>query len=142
VQNYPQYLTIQNQGAITVTDPLLLKSLLAFMLKPGSPCIDKGLNLKASFGIDCGTHDFYGNSIPISLAFDIGAQEFSGANKTLHGMAAPSHDQHALPSGFKIADGKTRAIQSTSMEQQSTALYSLSGILLRSNMAMMGIIEK
>ncbi len=58
-----------------ITDPTKLPELFAYMLRPGSPCIDAGLDLRARFGIDPGQRDFYGHPIPQGDGFDIGAHE-------------------------------------------------------------------
>jgi hypothetical protein len=47
----------------------------AYVLKVTSPLIDSGLDLKALFQIDTGTHDFFGNSIPAGAGYDIGIYE-------------------------------------------------------------------
>jgi hypothetical protein len=59
-----------------LTDPTKLPQMTAFLLKPTSPCIDRGLNLKELYQIDTGTHDFFGHPIPSGPAFDIGACEY------------------------------------------------------------------
>lgn len=58
-----------------LTDPRKLPELFAYMLQAGSPCIDKGLDLKALFGVEPGTRDLFGNAIPKGAGFDIGAHE-------------------------------------------------------------------
>ena len=58
-----------------IGDALQLGMLGAYKLKPASPLIDRGLDIKTAFGIDPGTHDFYGNVIPVNGKFDIGAAE-------------------------------------------------------------------
>jgi hypothetical protein len=49
----------------------------AYELLSGSPMYDAGLNLHALYGINVGTHDYYGNSLP-SSGFDIGAFQQRG----------------------------------------------------------------
>jgi hypothetical protein len=61
-----------------LTDPTQLPKLFAYMLLPTSPCIDKGLDLH-TLGINPGTRDFYGRTIPYNGAFDIGACEYDGS---------------------------------------------------------------
>jgi hypothetical protein len=58
------------------TDPAKLPQITAFLLKATSPCIDKGLDLKALFQMEPGTHDFFGRTIPAGATFDIGACEY------------------------------------------------------------------
>ena len=52
-----------------------LSRLNAYALSPGSPLVDRGLDLKAVFKIDPGSRDFFGNSAPAGTAPDIGAHE-------------------------------------------------------------------
>jgi hypothetical protein len=59
----------------TVGDPRELESLAAYELQVGSPVVDAGLDLRASFGVDPGSVDFYGTSLPQGPALDIGAHE-------------------------------------------------------------------
>lgn len=51
--------------------------LVAFRLLPNSPLIDKGLNLKTSFGIDAGPRDFFGGPALQGSAQEIGAHELA-----------------------------------------------------------------
>jgi hypothetical protein len=59
------------------TDPLLSGGVgdVAFMLQSNSPLIDQGLDLQTEFGLDPGTQDYYGTTIPVDGYFDIGAHE-------------------------------------------------------------------
>jgi hypothetical protein len=61
--------------------PRPLNTLSAYRLKPGSPLIDTGLDLRARFGIKTGIHDFFGKNIPSGQGFDIGAHEVGGEKK-------------------------------------------------------------
>jgi hypothetical protein len=47
----------------------------SYQLRSGSPMIGAGLDLRSLYGIDVGTRDFYGNTIPHSIGtgFNIGA---------------------------------------------------------------------
>ncbi|HEY3234723.1 MAG TPA: right-handed parallel beta-helix repeat-containing protein [Polyangiaceae bacterium] len=56
-------------------DPERLTELFAVMLAPGSPAVDRGLDLQALFGIDAGQRDFFGNRAPSGGGPDIGAHE-------------------------------------------------------------------
>ncbi len=58
----------------TIGNPVFLDSLKAYQLRPGSPAIDAALDLQL-FGIDPGSHDFYGNP-KAGKAWDIGAAEY------------------------------------------------------------------
>ncbi len=51
-------------------------SLAAYNLRPGSPLIDAGLDLRALFGLDPGPRDFRGSPLPAGPRFDIGAHEW------------------------------------------------------------------
>jgi hypothetical protein len=69
---------LENPGkGATIGNPLRLDTLNAYNLKRSSPLIDRGLNIKSSFGLDPGLRDFYGTPIPNSGNYDIGAHEFS-----------------------------------------------------------------
>lgn len=64
-------------GAGTVNNASLLESALgAYKLKSGSPMVNKGLNLAGGpYYLSIGTRDFFGNSIPKSSGYDLGAHE-------------------------------------------------------------------
>jgi hypothetical protein len=62
-----------------LTDPLKLRTLSPYMLEPGSPCIDRGLNLLELYQLDPGERDFYGNPLPQGTTFDIGVHEYRRA---------------------------------------------------------------
>lgn len=65
---------LKNPGAGTaLSDPSLLTTLIDYELHVGSPAVDAGVDLTA-MGIDAGSQDYFGNSIPVSH-FDIGAHE-------------------------------------------------------------------
>jgi len=61
--------------SITIGDPTKLHTLTAYRLQKDSPLIDAGLDLRSLFDIDPGDRDFFGNPIPQSKAYDIGAHE-------------------------------------------------------------------
>lgn len=65
-------------GTASLTDPTKIspENLSGYMLKPGSPLIDKGLNILEMFGINPGERDFFGTKIPQGKGFDIGAVEY------------------------------------------------------------------
>jgi hypothetical protein len=68
-------------GGGTIGDADLLETALAaYRLQAGSPLIGAGLNLSALFGIDPGSRDFYGTTIPQDGAYDVGAHEFTAAS--------------------------------------------------------------
>ncbi len=60
----------------TLDDTSKLAGLSAYRLKPGSPCIDAGLDLRKLFKIKPGKRDYYGNKIPRGKRFDVGAHEY------------------------------------------------------------------
>lgn len=57
------------------TEPGRLATLDGFRSAPGSPVIDRGLSLIDLFGINPGSYDFYGETLPQGPALDIGAEE-------------------------------------------------------------------
>jgi hypothetical protein len=96
-----------------LTDPTKLSTLTAFLVASNSPIVDKGLNLKAQFGVDPGTRDFYGQSLPAGAGFDMGPQEQAASTTapTLAPAPAPvptpiPQPNLALNPGFE-ADGAT-----------------------------------
>jgi len=68
---------LQDPGswALTKPDKITPENLAGYSLKPGSPLIDRGLDLKNLFGIDPGGRDLAGTVIPQGNSFDIGAIE-------------------------------------------------------------------
>jgi len=79
-----------------ITDPTKLPALLAYRLRPGSPCLDTGLDLQARFGLDPGRRDFYGHPIPRGAGFDIGAHEAEG-NPVRAGEGSAASSSGARP---------------------------------------------
>jgi hypothetical protein len=61
-------------GGGTIGDTDQLGTLTAYKLPAHSRMIDAGLNLSALFSVGA-DHDFYGNTIPQSASWDIGAHE-------------------------------------------------------------------
>lgn len=68
---------LQDPGSCNLRDPekISVENLSAFWLKPGSPLIDRGLDLKKLFSLDPGRRDMVGTPIPQENGFDIGAIE-------------------------------------------------------------------
>jgi hypothetical protein len=64
-------------GTASLTDPsrISAENLPGYLLKPGSPLIDNGLDLKKMYGIESGERDFFGTKIPQGKEYDIGAIE-------------------------------------------------------------------
>ncbi len=58
-----------------IGNALQLGTLNAYKLKQASPLIDKGLDIKSTFGFEPGSQDFYGTVIPVNGKFDVGACE-------------------------------------------------------------------
>jgi hypothetical protein len=71
-----------NPGTATLTDPtkMTADALSGYFLKPSSPLIGCGLDLKEMFGIDTGGHDLFKTIIPQGSGYEPGAVEF--VNKT------------------------------------------------------------
>ncbi len=67
-----------NPEIYLLNDPLKLNpgNLSPYYLKPGSPLIDRGLDLKKLFNLDPGTKDLAGTSLPRGAGYDIGALEY------------------------------------------------------------------
>ena len=59
----------------TIGAPTQLTTLSNYKLEPGSPLIDKALNLKSLFKIDPGSRDYYGTTLPQFSGYDVGACE-------------------------------------------------------------------
>jgi hypothetical protein len=55
--------------------PTNLASVNAYKLQSTSPAINNGLNLASAFGLNVGTHDFWGRTIPQGAGYDVGAYE-------------------------------------------------------------------
>ena len=64
---------------ISLTDPtkITFENLAGFMLKPGSPLVDYGLDLEEIFGIEMGERDIFGTITPQGKGFEVGAVEFN-----------------------------------------------------------------
>jgi hypothetical protein len=62
-------------GGTTIGNADLLSALTAYQLQTYSPMCEAGLNLPALFGINIGTMDYYGNTVPNGLTFDVGAHD-------------------------------------------------------------------
>ncbi|UCF43325.1 MAG: right-handed parallel beta-helix repeat-containing protein, partial [Planctomycetota bacterium] len=79
-----------------VLGPRNLANLSGFKLKSTSQCRDAGLDLQTEFGIDPGTRDFWGNSIPQGSLFDISGHEYPGGGSA----PAPDSTPPAAPTGL------------------------------------------
>ncbi|MFC1503800.1 carbohydrate binding domain-containing protein [Spirochaetota bacterium] len=92
----------------TIGDPQNLGSLSAYKLKSTSQLINKGLDLSVSFSINQGTRDFYGNSIPGSGNYDIGAHDGGTASTptpTKTPTMKPTSTSSPLPTNTPIPTG-------------------------------------
>jgi hypothetical protein len=74
---YADPLLVNAGNGEKLTDPTKLPQLFSYILRPTSPCINAGLDLR-TLGINPGARDFYGRPIPCDGAFDIGACEYDG----------------------------------------------------------------
>lgn len=63
-------------GGGTIGDPHKLHTLSAYRLLPGSPAIDRGVDLRSVLPADAGGRDFFGTAVPVGGAPDVGAHEF------------------------------------------------------------------
>jgi hypothetical protein len=63
--------------SLEVTDPSMInqESTAGYIPRPGSPLVDRGLDLKALLNIDVGDRDLLGGSLPLKNNYDIGAIE-------------------------------------------------------------------
>jgi hypothetical protein len=96
-----------------------------FAPMPGSPAIDKGLNLNVNFSINTGNRDFAGSSIPGNSLFDIGAFEASASNSI---EAADNKAFNLFPNPL---NGEELTLQMINNEIVSQfQLYSITGNLL------------
>jgi hypothetical protein len=69
-------------GGPTLDAAEQLEGLDAYRLRDTSPLVDAGLDLKARFGVDAGSTDFYGTSLPQRGGYDIGASELPATATT------------------------------------------------------------
>jgi hypothetical protein len=70
-------------GTISLTDPekISAENLSQWALRPGSPLIGRGLDMKGLFMIDPGGFDIAGTAIPQGEGFEPGALEYTGEQK-------------------------------------------------------------
>jgi len=61
----------------TIGDVHRLESLEAYKLRPDSPVIDAGVDIRELLKVDVGERDYYGGELPRGGKFDIGAHELS-----------------------------------------------------------------
>lgn len=79
--SFAAFQTATNQEKISgsnvgiTSDPLVVNVLTDPHLQAGSPMIDAGLNLSVQFGVNPGTQDAYGNTIPQGSGYDVGSHE-------------------------------------------------------------------
>jgi hypothetical protein len=60
-----------------ITDPNSLNELKGYILKPGSPLKDRGVEIKPAFGIYPAIIDFFGNPVPLGSAREPGIYEMN-----------------------------------------------------------------
>ena len=67
-----------NAGSLDITDPTMInkESVSAYVPQPGSPLVDRGLNLMTLLHIDPVKKDLLGTFLPSGNNYDIGAIEF------------------------------------------------------------------
>ncbi|MCK4989425.1 MAG: hypothetical protein KAS29_03025, partial [Bacteroidales bacterium] len=68
---------LNQAGSIEVTDPAMInqESMSGYIPLPGSPLVERGLNLKTLSNIDVGERELLGTDIPSKNNYDIGAIE-------------------------------------------------------------------
>jgi hypothetical protein len=71
------YPALPEVGSLKVTDPLSIgkESLFGYIPRPGSPLVDKGIDLEKMLNVDPGGLDLLGTSLPKGNFYDIGAIE-------------------------------------------------------------------
>jgi hypothetical protein len=77
----------------TVGNPNLLHTLTGYKLKSGSPLTRRGINLSRAFGIDPGSHGFFGTPVSLENPPAIGANVVAGN---------PSKESDEVPSSAGI----------------------------------------
>ena len=71
----PDGFAADHKAPEAIGDPAQFSQLTAYQLLADSPMIDQALDLDSQFGIDPGSRDFYGNSLPYGPAYDVGAHQ-------------------------------------------------------------------
>lgn len=66
---------LRKDGNGLLTDPAKLATLHEYLIAPASAASNAGLDLKKLFGIDPGARDYYGNALPATGPFSMGAHQ-------------------------------------------------------------------
>jgi hypothetical protein len=132
---------------VTFNDPQQLTNLKRYKLKSASALVDKGLNLKALFGTNIGTRDFWGNSLANKTTFHIGAYQgtpvaaaaasvitMADRKPVMHDAAAVSGPYKELSLQVYSAPGQHHFIiyfAAAKDRRLSIALYNVHGQLIK-----------
>jgi hypothetical protein len=65
-------------AGVRLRNPDRLASVTAYKLRPNTPLLGLGLDLRTRFGIDTGSRDYFGVSVPTGNGPEIGASEVAG----------------------------------------------------------------
>jgi hypothetical protein len=112
-------------GERNLTPRTMATLLNAYKLGAGSPATDAGVDINSLYGISVGSVDFYGNSIPQNVNYDIGANEYIAPLCTL--TIATTTGGTVLPSGA-VSDtcGDTTGIKATGNPGYSFSHWNIS----------------
>jgi len=83
-----------------VGDASNLESLDAYLLRPESPMIDAGLDLRSLNGTDAGLRDFYGVTLPQGSGYDIGASESEKSSSIRESLPGPVQGRSGLDPNY------------------------------------------
>jgi hypothetical protein len=118
-----------NPGKSSVTDPSKLATIIDYQVTDESKVVDSGLDLRALFSINPGTHDYFGNSLKQGMAFDIGVYENPNAAGIIN-AAMPSLELIIFPNPFSRGDLKIGLSGPVTASGYKVSITSLDGRLL------------
>jgi hypothetical protein len=93
-------------GGGTIGNPDQLTTLAAYRLQSSSPMVDAGLNLPLLFGVNVGSRDYYGSSIPRSRVR----------------RGSPRARSNALPPAPAGSGGTTSAVSSPAASRRQSGV--------------------
>jgi hypothetical protein len=128
---------LSDPGRVTVTDPDSLNAvtLSGFLLQAHSPVIDRGLDLLSLFGIDPGSYDFFGQTVPAGAGFEPGIHEYHQVTRT-GGRTVPERSCWAIVSRdpWEMGTLHVRLEDDTGPEEILYIISDLSGRVVRSGL--------